>query len=212
MSFDALLMLSGGKDSCALAVMLKEQGVDFMALTVDNGWVRDVAIQNARKVVKHLGIPHTIHRLAAGEYEKEIRPLVKEGMLVACTRCSILTLGFGSSFAKSIGAKKVYAGFTKYTAQAAGWDASVEKDSGGIILCNPFYKDYPLQRIRDICRELDLVLDPTKTNCELLPELLKETNRLKLPNHLLTEMNLLLKDGLITSEEFEYYKAFVCQM
>ena len=205
-------MLSGGKDSCSLAFLMKDEGLNFFALTVDNGFLSDVARSNVLKVCEILDIPSGITKPPISVYREAVLPLVPAGMDKACGKCSSITIGIGHSTAVALGVKKIYAGFTKYTASAAGWTPAKEKElPGGVILVNPYYEKYDLDKIRGLMEKHGLELDPTKTNCRILPDILKATNIAKLPNHLRDEIDLLEKDGMLKDGEAEYYKKFVEQ-
>ena len=210
--FDALLMLSGGKDSCSLAFMLKEQGVNFYAITIDNGFLSETAFKNIFKLCKILDIDHSFNRPKPSVYQNAIMPLVSEGMERACTACSGITIELCRRIAVGAGIQKLYAGFTKYTASAAGWSPAKEKElEGGVILVNPYYEAYDLEAIRKVMGDNGLEFDPVKTNCVLLPDLLKNTNRLGLPNHLKKEIHDLHADKRISDAEEKYYSSFVGQ-
>ncbi len=55
---DALLLLSGGKDSTFALYKLVELGFTPYALTLDNGFISEGAKENVRRSVKDLGIDH----------------------------------------------------------------------------------------------------------------------------------------------------------
>ncbi len=57
--YDCLMCYSGGKDSSYTLYILKnEYNARILALTIDNGFVSERAIQNIRNVVESLGIDH----------------------------------------------------------------------------------------------------------------------------------------------------------
>ena len=209
---DAMLMLSGGKDSCSLAFLLKAQGVNYTAITIDNGFLSQTAFINIFKTCQILDIDHVFIRPKRSIYRTMLEPLMDKGMETVCTQCSAVTIELCRVAAHASGAKKLYAGFTKYTAAAAGWKPALEKElADGMILVNPYYETYDLSGIRKTMADHGLELDPIKTNCVLLPELLRTTNKLGLPNHLLTEIKLLLASGQITKKEYKKYEKFLCQ-
>lgn len=57
--YDCLMCYSGGKDSSYTLYLLKENyKANVLAVTIDNGFVSDRAIQNIRNVVESLGVDH----------------------------------------------------------------------------------------------------------------------------------------------------------
>jgi amino acid adenylation domain-containing protein len=56
--YDAIHLLSGGKDSTYALYRLVELGFEVYAFTLDNGFISDGAKDNIRKVVADLGIDH----------------------------------------------------------------------------------------------------------------------------------------------------------
>ena len=55
---DAIMLLSGGKDSTYAAYRLAELTTNVLALTLDNGFLSDEAMTNIKKVTEHLGWDH----------------------------------------------------------------------------------------------------------------------------------------------------------
>ncbi len=56
--YDALVLLSGGKDSTYALCRLVDMGLRVHTLTLDNGYISDQAKQNIRRVVDALGVDH----------------------------------------------------------------------------------------------------------------------------------------------------------
>jgi len=70
--YDCVMGLSGGKDSSYLLYLLvKKYKLIVLAVTVDNGFLPEVAINNAKRVSKKLNVEHTIIKL--NSFEKVIR-------------------------------------------------------------------------------------------------------------------------------------------
>jgi len=59
--YDCLLLFSGGKDSTYLLYLLtKKYGLNVLALTVETGLESAVAVKNAKKITKKLGVDHIV--------------------------------------------------------------------------------------------------------------------------------------------------------
>lgn len=73
--YDALVLLSGGKDSAFLLYQLKNKfpGLRLLAITFDNHFLSPVALANAQQVVTRLNIDHCIFRPALALYQKTFR-------------------------------------------------------------------------------------------------------------------------------------------
>ena len=63
--YDALMLLSGGKDSTYALCRLVEMGLRVHAFTLDNGYISDGATANMRRVTAELGVPLEVARTAA---------------------------------------------------------------------------------------------------------------------------------------------------
>ena len=60
--YDALVGLSGGKDSSYIAhKLIKEFGLKVLLVTYDNGFMTDFAVRNVENAVKMLGADHFFH-------------------------------------------------------------------------------------------------------------------------------------------------------
>lgn len=57
-AYDALMLLSGGKDSTYALCRLVEMGLDVLAFTLDNGYLSGEAKANIRRVTAALGVDH----------------------------------------------------------------------------------------------------------------------------------------------------------
>ena len=61
--YDALMCYSGGKDSTyTLALLSQEYGLNFLAVTYDNGFLPDQTLRNIRNVTDKLGMDHILYR------------------------------------------------------------------------------------------------------------------------------------------------------
>lgn len=59
--YDAIIGLSGGVDSAAMAVRLADTGLRLLAVHVDGGWNSAIAVGNIERLVRHLGIDLVVH-------------------------------------------------------------------------------------------------------------------------------------------------------
>jgi hypothetical protein len=72
---DALIMVSGGKDSAILLHLIKQRfpGLRQLAYTVDNGFMSPVAMANAHQTVSRLGVDHIVSRPDSSVYARGFR-------------------------------------------------------------------------------------------------------------------------------------------
>ncbi|RME99852.1 MAG: amino acid adenylation domain-containing protein, partial [Bacteroidetes bacterium] len=63
--FDALVLLSGGKDSTYALAQLVEMGYRVLAFTLDNGYISQQALDNVERVAKELGVPCVVGSTSA---------------------------------------------------------------------------------------------------------------------------------------------------
>jgi len=73
--YDALVFFSGGKDSSFLLHKLKTDYPDLrlLAVTIDNGFMSDIAHENVKQAIAILGVDHMIINPDQGMYEKLFR-------------------------------------------------------------------------------------------------------------------------------------------
>lgn len=73
--YDALLMLSGGKDSALLLhqLLTEYQGLRLLTLTIDNGFFSPVAEDNIKHLVRKLDVDHMIFTPAVSLFRKTFR-------------------------------------------------------------------------------------------------------------------------------------------
>jgi hypothetical protein len=58
-TYDCIICLSGGKDSAYLLDLLKaEYSLNIVSVTVDTGFLSDIAMRNIRKTISRLGVDH----------------------------------------------------------------------------------------------------------------------------------------------------------
>jgi hypothetical protein len=88
-SYDALVPLSGGKDSTYVLYLAKKKyGLNILAYTFDNGFLSDIALENIETTVKNLDVEHLFYRPRWDLLKRLYRAtLLKSGEL--CTACGI---------------------------------------------------------------------------------------------------------------------------
>ena len=61
--YDAAAGLSGGKDSTyVLYRLIRDYGLDVIAVTYDNGFLSDYARESVDEIIRHLGVEHVFYR------------------------------------------------------------------------------------------------------------------------------------------------------
>jgi len=87
--YDALIGLSGGKDSTYVAYqMVKKYKLHVMAVTLDNGYLTDFARESIKKTVKVLGLEHQYYKPDWDIYRKFYKMCVRK-IGNPCIACSI---------------------------------------------------------------------------------------------------------------------------
>ena len=107
--YDCLVGLSGGKDSCYAAYVLKKHGMKPLGCTFDNGFLTETALDNINNTVKALSIGHVfVH------YDADfLSELYRQCLLAAGEFCSVYNTGIKSTLyrtAKSYGIDLVVSG------------------------------------------------------------------------------------------------------
>jgi hypothetical protein len=115
--FDALVNLSGGKDSCLLLYKLKvEYGLNVLAFTTDMN-VPDVAWQNIRRTIEKLDVPLVTYKPPTEFYRKLFRYLLSHqeergAVRTVCYVCAPLFEGYSLKLATERGIPVVLAGYS----------------------------------------------------------------------------------------------------
>ena len=115
--FDALVCLSGGKDSIALLHRLKhELGLRVLAFTVDMN-VPPVAWQNIERTIAKLDVPHVVYKPSSAFYTKLYRFLLKNqesrgAVRSVCYVCAPLFEGYALKLAVEKKIPLVLAGYS----------------------------------------------------------------------------------------------------
>jgi len=88
-AYDALVPLSGGKDSTyALYLAKQKYDLNVLAFTYDNGFMSEIALKNIENVTRQLDVNHVFYKPSWDLLKRLYRQvLLKSGEL--CTVCSI---------------------------------------------------------------------------------------------------------------------------
>lgn len=78
--YDCIIGLSGGVDSCYLALRAKEWGLRVLALHVDTGWNSEISASNIRAVLDYCGFDLITHVVDWSEMRDLQRAYLKSGI------------------------------------------------------------------------------------------------------------------------------------
>lgn len=117
----AVVLLSGGLDSCVSAAVAKSEGFDIFALTIDYGQRHNRELRSAKSVAKSLGAKaHLIVKVDLGKIggsaltDKKLR-VPKSGLkpgipITYVPARNLVFLSIAVSYAEALGAARVYIG------------------------------------------------------------------------------------------------------
>jgi len=121
-SYDAIVCLSGGKDSSyALEQTVKTFGLRALAFTLDNGFLSDYAVNNIHAVVDALGVDHVMVRPNKKVYKEIVRVSATKKIYniqtlrrisSVCQSCITMVINSAVSLAIEKRAPMVIGGFT----------------------------------------------------------------------------------------------------
>ena len=95
--YDALVPLSGGKDSMYLLYLaVKVYGLKVMTMTYDNGFVSRIAIDNMERAVKEMNVKHIVCK----PDEAVLRRIYKDMLLLSGDICGACGLGIRANIFK----------------------------------------------------------------------------------------------------------------
>ena len=206
MKYDALLMLSGGKDCCSLAFKLTlAEAKNILCFTLDSSFLSDVAKSNIEKLTRILDLDSIVIKPKPSKYLRFIEENLS--LVQTCTHCSYQTLLSALDICKRFEINTLYAGFTVFTAKAQGWPVIEKQTYDGINIIHPFMvKDnYNFQAVKALMIEHGLEFDPTKTNCKHIRELISRD----VDNCFEKEIEIMHKEGQIDDSERTYYSDFI---
>lgn len=125
--FDALIMLSGGKDSVYVAYLLaKVYKLKVVGITIDNGFEYDSTFDNSSKVASKLGISHFIYRLPTKDMKNYYKVLIGDKDLrmddgsQLCFFCGRMLKSLSIDIAKKLDVGMVVSGHTLEQIRALG--------------------------------------------------------------------------------------------
>jgi len=206
MSYDALLMLSGGKDSCSIALNLFKEKQNILLFINDVGFVSKTAKSNIKKIKKITGF----HSVQVNEYQDFHKALVDNYFQNPklrmekdlCHACTELTEYTAQLEAKKRGIKVIYNG---HTSEQMGWIPKFKlkdvKIVNGIEWRIPYFKNYDLKQIKKDLKFYNIEWNPTKTNCIPIEALIQEEVRRSNVNPFGKELDELVSNGSISPED-----------
>ncbi|MGB7605590.1 MAG: amino acid adenylation domain-containing protein, partial [Lutisporaceae bacterium] len=108
--YDCMVLFSGGKDSSYVLYKLVDMGFKVLALTLDNGYISETALENIDNIIKELKIDNVIIR---PENMKEIfcESLMAESNV--CNGCFKTLLALSTKMAYEKGIKYVVTGLSR---------------------------------------------------------------------------------------------------
>jgi tRNA(Ile)-lysidine synthase TilS/MesJ len=132
--YDAILMMSGGKDSAYLAWLLKEKyGLTMLALTIDNNFEYEETFERASELCKTLDIAHMQFRIPPSltrtfyRFIMSEQPLKEKDFGQLCLYCGKYLLDHGIVMAEQFGIPAVIVGYNPD--QLFGMGRSIEVET-----------------------------------------------------------------------------------
>lgn len=125
--FDALIMLSGGKDSVYVAYLLtKVYKLKVLGITIDNGFEYESTFENSNKIASKLGISHFIYRLPIQDMKDYYKVLIGNKNIKMddgsqlCFFCGRMLKSLSVDIAKKLDVGMVVSGHTLEQIRALG--------------------------------------------------------------------------------------------
>jgi N-acetyl sugar amidotransferase len=109
-SYDCVVGLSGGIDSCYAAYIAKQHGLRILAVHLDNGWNSEEAVQNIRVIAKKLGISYESYVLDWEEFRDLQLAFLKASVPEADTPTDIAILSALHKVAAKHGVRYIISG------------------------------------------------------------------------------------------------------
>lgn len=161
--FDALVALSGGKDSTLALVLAYSIGLRILAVTIDHGFLAPIALENSLMMCSKLGVPLMIYKR---DYSDLFRSKIARGES-PCRDCSRRNIRALVRIAKSLGIPIIITGH-----EIPQGGRVVERRGEITILRLPALLMLDERRIREFLERLgwrDPHLGGYTTNCLILP-------------------------------------------
>ncbi len=109
-TYDCVLGVSGGVDSCYTAIVLKQLGLRVLAVHMDNGWNSEIAVKNIKNLVNKLGIDYQSYVLDWEEFKDLQLAFLKASVPEAETPTDIAIQGALHKVAAENGIKYIISG------------------------------------------------------------------------------------------------------
>lgn len=133
--YEAVLMMSGGKDSAYLAYLLKKKmKLKILGLTIDNGFEYPETFEKATALAHDLDIPHLMFRTDPTDTIQFYRFLVAESNLMEkdfgqiCLYCGRYLLDIAATFANQMDIPAVFVGYNPEQLFGMGKTHEIETD------------------------------------------------------------------------------------
>ena len=133
--YEALVMMSGGKDSAYLAHLLKrEMGLHVLGLTIDNGFEYQETFEKAADIAKKLDMPHLLFRVNPSTRSALYRFLVTSPTLMdkdfgqLCLYCGKYLLDIAVDFACGMDIPAVFVGYNPEQLSGMGKTLPIETE------------------------------------------------------------------------------------
>jgi len=215
MKYDALLMLSGGKDSCALALRLFKEKQTVLLFTNDTGFMSQVAFDNIEKIKTITNFTHIInsdsikyHKALVDYYFQNAQLRMEKDL---CHYCTCLTEYCAQKAAKEYNIKTIYNGHSSYQMGLITSEWLSKKQSqivNGIRWEIPYLTSYNINEIKTELESYNIESCPIKTNCIPIKNILQEEIRRSNKNPFSMELEKAFNNNDISEEDYIKYKEF----
>jgi len=134
--YDAVLMMSGGKDSAYLAYLLTQKmKLNILGVTIDNGFEYPETFEKAELLAKEMNIDHELLHLPAHDSSRFYRFLISTPGLMEkdfgqiCLYCGRYLLESGCSFAEQHKIPALFVGYNPEQLFGMGKTLEIETDA-----------------------------------------------------------------------------------
>lgn len=213
MIYDALLMLSGGKDSCSLALTLFKEKKNILLFTNDTGFLNDTAKANIEKIKTITKFDSVIvsdyvsyHKMLVDNYFQNLGLRME---LDLCHHCTKITDYTAQLEAKKRGINVIYNGHTNLQMGLASKSKLRNiKIVNGVEWRVPFFKKYDFNEIKKELDFYNIDWKPINTNCIPIKDIIQEEFRRSKINPFGLELNSFIKSRSFSETEVNKINSF----